>query len=43
MTTMTAAAIQLGPASPTIAATATRIVGLIDRAAELGVKVATFP
>ena len=41
--TIVAAALQLGPASSTIAATADRIVGLIKAAAQQGVKVAALP
>ncbi|MEO8540404.1 MAG: carbon-nitrogen hydrolase family protein, partial [bacterium] len=39
----TAAAIQLGPASPTISETASRIVALLDQAGELGVRIASLP
>lgn len=39
----TAAAIQLGPASPTIAETATRIVALLEKAGDLGVRLAALP
>ncbi|MEY9104537.1 putative amidohydrolase [Bradyrhizobium yuanmingense] len=39
----TAAAIQLGPASPTIAATSDRIVDLIDEAGARGAKLAALP
>ncbi|MDH2357266.1 nitrilase-related carbon-nitrogen hydrolase [Bradyrhizobium sp. SSUT112] len=39
----TAAAIQLGPASPTIAETTDRIVHLIDEAGARGTKLATLP
>ncbi|MGY3361857.1 putative amidohydrolase [Bradyrhizobium sp. GM0.4] len=39
----TAAAIQLGPASPTIAETADRIIELIDAAGSRGVKLASLP
>ena len=38
-----AAAIQLGPASPTIAETAARVVDLLGRAAEEAVKLASLP
>ncbi|KKB81188.1 hypothetical protein VW35_03350 [Devosia soli] len=40
---MLVAALQLGPASPTIAETAKRIVSLIDKAAEAGVKLGVLP
>ncbi|MGE3074991.1 MAG: nitrilase-related carbon-nitrogen hydrolase [Dehalococcoidia bacterium] len=39
----TAAAIQLGPSSPTIGETATRIVSLLQQAGDLGVKLASLP
>ena len=39
----TAAAIQLGPASPTISQTAGRIVRLLEIAAAAGVKLASLP
>ncbi len=40
---MLVAALQLGPASPTIAETATRIIALVDKAAAAGVELAVLP
>ncbi|RYE60886.1 MAG: D-N-carbamoylase [Hyphomicrobiales bacterium] len=40
---MLVAALQMGPASPTIAETAARILALVDKAAEAGVKLAVLP
>lgn len=40
---MLVAALQMGPAGPSIAATAERILSLVDRAAEQGVRLAVLP